>query len=388
MGLQKKMFDREAKSFSTKAALERSHRIIIVYFRIVSYHLMVPMQTTVYNMTMNLNWGLIRLVSQIDRFDASWASLSMKEGHQLKQLKSIATVRSVGASTRIEGSQLSDDEVEVLLSQLDISKLEDRDSQEVVGYFDALDLISESGINIEITESNLKYLHQVLLRHSRKDDWHRGDYKQQSNAVEARMPDGSRQIIFQTTEPGFPTQDAMQGLLDWYNRDDQTHPLVKCALFCYEFVTIHPFQDGNGRLSRLLTTLLLLKQGYSWIEYVSFEHEIESRKTEYYRVLRRSQANRPQEDITDWIVFFFDALGNIQHQLMQKLSLHETDASISPRHKSILHFIESHPGCKSGEISAQLNIPSPSVKRLLSELVEKNLLLKHGVGPGTNYTLA
>ncbi len=345
------------------------------------------MQTTVYNMTMNLNWGLIRLISQIDRFDATWSSILKKEGHQLRQLKSIATVRSVGASTRIEGSQLSDADVESLLSQIDISKLEDRDSQEVVGYFDALDLISESGMDIELSENNLKYLHQVLLKHSRKDDWHRGDYKQQSNAVEARMPDGNRQIIFQTTDPGFPTQEAMQGLLDWYHRDDQTHPLVKCALFCYEFVTIHPFQDGNGRLSRLLTTLLLLKHGYGWIEYVSFEHEIESRKTEYYRVLRRSQANRPHEDITDWIVFFFDALGNIQEQLMRKISLQEADASMSPRHTAILLFVESHPSCKSGEISAQLNIPSPSVKRLLSELVEKNLLMKHGVGPGTNYTL-
>lgn len=345
------------------------------------------MQTTVYNFALNLNWVLIRLISQIDRFDASWTSIERREGQSLKQLKSVATVRSVGASTRIEGSRLSDDEVKVLLKQIDITKLEDRDSQEVVGYFDALDFISESWPDIDISENHLKYLHQVLLKHSQKDDWHRGDYKQQGNAVEARMPDGSHQVIFQTTEPGFATRDAMQKLLEWYHGEDQIHPLVKCALFCYEFVTIHPFQDGNGRLSRLLATLLLLKHGYKWIEYVSFEHEIESRKSEYYRVLRSCQANRPHEDVTEWIGFFFDSLENVQQQLMQKLHLQGAIASLSPRDKSIITFIENNPGSKSGEISAQLQIPGPTVKRTLSELVEKNLLEKHGIGPGTNYTV-
>lgn len=344
------------------------------------------MQTSVYNFTLTLDWKLIRLLNQIDRFDASWDSIEKREGQSLKQLKSIATVRSVGASTRIEGSQLSDTQVELLLNQIDITKPEDRDSQEVVGYFNALDFISESGADIDISQNNLKHLHQLLLQHSHKDDWHRGDYKQQSNAVEARMPDGSRQVIFQTTKPGFPTQDAMQGLLDWYHTDEQTPPLVKCALICYEFVTVHPFQDGNGRLSRLLATLLLLRHGYKWIEYVSLEHEIESRKSEYYRVLRSCQANRPNENVTEWVAFFFDALNNIQHQLTEKLDVQGVVTSLSPRDKAIITFVSSYPGCKSGEISAKLQLPAPTVKRALTELVNKNQLVKHGVGPGTNYT--
>jgi Fic family protein len=128
------------------------------------------------------------------------------------------------------------------------------------------------------------------MKHSKKDEWHKGDYKQHTNAVEASYPDGIKQIIFQTTEAGFATQDAMRALNDWYKKDKNTHPLVKSALFAYEFVSIHPFQDGNGRLSRLLSTLLLLKNGYNWIQYVSFEHKIENRKSEYYRVLRNCQA--------------------------------------------------------------------------------------------------
>lgn len=157
---------------------------------------------------------------------------------------------------------MSDEEVEVLLKEIDISKIVDRDSQEVVGYFETLDLISESYEEIPITENSLKNLHNILLKYSKKDQWHKGDNKQLSNAVEAKLPDGTRQIIFQTTEAGFPTQDAMRFLIEWYLNDHETHPLVKCALFSYEFLSIHPFQDGNGRLSRLLASLLLLKHGY------------------------------------------------------------------------------------------------------------------------------
>jgi Fic family protein len=362
--------------------------IVSLSYYFVSYRIkqIEDMRTLIHTFSLLLDWKLIGLISQIDRFDASWSTIEKREGQSLKQLKSIATVRSVGASTRIEGSQLSNEQVERLLKNIDITKLRDRDTQEVVGYFNVLDFISGNAPEIDITQNNLKQLHQMLLQHSSKDEWHRGDYKQQNNAVEARLPDGSRQIIFQTTEPGLATRDAMQSLVEWYDHEVQAHPLVKCALFCYEFVTIHPFQDGNGRLSRLLATLLLLKNGYKWIEYVSFEHEIESRKSEYYRVLRSSQANRPGEDVTDWVAFFFDALGNIQRQLMEKLNTQGVKASLSPRDKAIITFVSNNPGCKSGKISEELGYPAPTVKRVLAQLVDKKLLVKHGAGPGTNYT--
>lgn len=344
------------------------------------------MEIKVHTFKLNINWELIRLISQIDRFDASWTSIEKKEGQSLKQLKSIATVRSVGASTRIEGSKLSNEEVEVLLKEIDIAKIVDRDSQEVIGYFETLDIISESFQDMPVAENSLKSLHNTLLKYSQKDKWHKGDYKQHSNAVEAKLPDGTRQIIFQTTEAGFPTEDAMRSLIGWYRDDNETHPLVKCALFAHEFVSIHPFQDGNGRLSRLLSTLLLLKNGYKWIEYVSFEHEIESRKTEYYSVLRACQAQRPHEDVSDWIRFYFDALGNIQKQLMKKLEFKGVESKLSPREKSILTFIENNAGCKSGDIAKKLGIPSPTVKRILPGLIKQNLIEKFGIGPGTNYS--
>ena len=345
------------------------------------------MENLVHTFKINIDWELIRLISQIDRFDASWTTIEKKEGQSLKQLKSIATVRSVGASTRIEGSKMSDEEVEVLLKEIDITKIADKDSQEVLGYFETLDVISESNADISITESSLKNLHNILMKYSKKDEWHKGDYKQHSNAVEAKLPDGTRQIIYQTTEAGFPTQDAMRLLIDWYMNDNETHPLVKCALFAYEFVSIHPYQDGNGRLSRLISTLLLLKHGYKWIQYVSFEHEIENRKNEYYRVLRSCQTQRPNEDVTEWIRFFFVALGNIQKQLMIKLESKGVETRLSPREKSILTFIENNAGCKSGDIARKLGIPNPTVKRILPELIKNNLIEKYGAGPGTNYSI-
>lgn len=344
------------------------------------------MENNVYTFKLNIDWQLINMISQVDRFDASWTAIEKREGQSLRQLKSIATVRSVGASTRIEGSKMSDEEVEVLLREIDITKIEDRDSQEVVGYFETLDIISESYDDIRISEHELKNLHNILLRYSKKDEWHKGNYKQHTNAVEATLPDGTRQVLFQTTEAGYHTEDAMRQLIDWYSNDNQTHPLVKCALFAYDFVSIHPFQDGNGRLSRLISTLLLLKSGYKWIQYVSFEHEIENRNTEYYQILRSCQANRPNEEVVSWVIFFLDALINIQRQLMKKIDNEGVEFQLSPREKSIVVFISNNPGCKSGNIAQSLGIPSPTVKRILSDLVKKKLVEKFGVGPGTNYS--
>src|SRR5690606_20686971 len=342
---------------------------------------------SVHTESLDISWALIGLISEIDRFDASWKAIERREGQSLKELKSIATVRSVGASTRIEGSRLSDEEVNVLLKNMDISRLQDRDEQEVVGYYDALDIMDENFEEIPVSESGLKNLHNQLLKYSAKDDWHKGDYKQHSNAVEAHMPDGTKQIIFQTTPPGFPTEDTMRSLIEWHNSDGDTHALVKCALFCYEFVSIHPFQDGNGRLSRLLATLLLRKYGYKWIRYVSFEHEIESQKNEYYRVLRACQSQRPGEDITPWIIFFLSSLKNIQESLMRKLDTQGVLQAISQREKHLLNIIEANPGIKTSEMAKKLGVSNATVKRMLDNLRSAKLIEREGGGPGSYYTL-
>lgn len=341
----------------------------------------------IHNFLLEIDWKLINAVSKTDRFDASWIAIEKREGKSLKHLKTIATVKSIGASTRIEGSAMSDNEVAVLIKNLSVSKLDERDSQEVAGYFTVLDTISESYKEIAITENNVKSLHNTMLKYSVKDEWHRGNYKQFSNEVEAKNAAGIKQTIFKTTPPGFATETAMHSLINWFDTDEETHPLIKCPLFCYDFVSIHPFQDGNGRMSRLLATLLLLRYRYSWIEYISFEHEIENRKSEYYNVLMQCQQQRPGENVYPWVIFFLDCLTKIQDQLMNKLTAVANETQLPPRDKSIYIFIEHNPGTKSGLISEKLGIPLPTVKKILAVMLSKKIISKHGSGAGTNYSL-
>lgn len=344
------------------------------------------MSQNIHTFHLELTMKLMTEISKVDRFDASWSLIEKREGQTLKQLKAIATVRSVGASTRIEGSKMTDNEVEVLIEKLKISKLEERDEQEVAGYFEVLDTIAESYKDIVISEGNLKNLHKILMNYCEKDEWHRGEYKQVSNSVEAKHLDGTKQIVFETAEPGLATEQAMKDLIEWYHSDKETLPIVKTALFVYDFLSIHPFQDGNGRLSRLLGTLLLLRSGYTWIQYVSFEHEIEHRKAEYYKVLMKTQKQRPGENIDEWLVFFLDCLLNIQDKLMIKLNTHENlSQKLAPRTKNILAYIENHPGSKSSEISTKLDIPLSTVKKALTVMVKNKMIVKYGVGAGTNY---
>lgn len=345
------------------------------------------METKLYEFNIELSWNLLNKLSQIDRFDASWSTLEKIEKHNLNSLKSIATIQSVGSSTRMEGSEMNDDQVKVLIDKIEISNFEDRDSQEVAGYYNVLNIVLNDYKNIRISKSDIKNLHNQLLKFSEKDNWHKGEYKQHSNAVEANFPDGSKQIIFKTTEPGFATDDEMNNVINWYNDISEVHNLLKISVLIYEFLTIHPFQDGNGRLSRLLTSLLLLKSNYVWIQYVSFEHEIEFRKKEYYNCLRNCQAQRPNENISEWVNFFLDSILSLKQKLNKKLEVKDKSGKLAPREKSIFLYIMSNPGCKSGEISTKLDIPNPTIKRILSKMVKDEIIEKFGSGSGTNYAI-
>ncbi len=343
------------------------------------------MSKEIYNFTIELSWKYLEILRQVEKFEIQWSRFQQREKTSLNQLKTLATIQSIGSSTRIEGSKLSDKQVQTLLEKIDITQIEDRDSQEVVGYYNALDIITESPKELRLTESTIKNLHNVLLKISDKDDWHRGQYKQHSNAVQATFPDGSTQIIFKTTDPGFATDEEMKSLVNWMRSKDDINPIIKTAAFVYEFLSIHPFQDGNGRLSRLLTTLLLLQNGYDWVEYISFEHEIEKRKKKYYQALRNCQAKRPNENITEWIEFFLDSLKNLIHKLNKKLEISESD--LSPKQKNVYIFICNNPEAKISTISEGSQVPRATLKRIINTLLEKELIEKNGKGAGTNYRM-
>jgi Fic family protein len=334
-------------------------------------------------------------LKDIDEFNAIWKQQENIHPEKfLRELKDLSTVQSVGSSTRIEGSSLSDEEVKDLIANLDINKLTGRDSQEVVGYYEALDLIFENFDLIFLTEAYIKQLHFVLLKHSSKDICHHGKYKSLSNKVVAKYSDGTNKVIFNTTEPYLVSKE-MEELLCWTNArlaNNMVHPLIVVSAFVYEFLSIHPFQDGNGRLSRLLTNLLMIKLGYSFIRYISFEHVIEERKKEYYQNLMECQRHRycPEENISRWILFFLDAVEDTIFKLQTKLIAAQTlsvNRNLSRNQLQILDLIQASQGLKFVEIHKKLSgIPAQTIKSALARLVDQNLIHRNGRGRGTWYT--
>ena len=290
---------------------------------------------------------IIQKIGQIDQFKGEWKHLDKEENRYLKELKKIATIQSIGSSTRIEGSSLTDVEIASLIKNLKITKLQTRDEQEVGGYYDTLKTIIDNAGSIDLTLSNIHTLHNLLLKYSGKDDRHRGKFKELTNKVVAAYPDGTTRVIFNTTEP-FLVEKEMSELIDWTNNafvKGEIHPLIIISTFIYEFLSIHPYQDGNGRLSRLLTNLLLIRLEYKFVLYISFEHIIEQKKAAYYQALMEGQRNRYKEEerIDKWTVFFLDSLSELILKLEQKLKEYRNlGGYMNVRQKEILNYIQKN----------------------------------------------
>ena len=258
---------------------------------------------------------MLRLISEIDEFKGKWTVLQNLSPERLDALRRVATIESVGSSTRIEGVKLSDREVETLLSNLKTYSFKSRDEEEVAGYAAAMDLIFESWQEIGLTENHIKQIHSTLLKFSGKDKAHRGDYKKFSNNVVAFDADGKEiGVVFETATP-FETPSEMEKLIGWTNRmieEKSVHPLLIIAAFVVCLLAIHPFADGNGRLSRVLTTLLLLRFGYEYVPYSSLESVIEDNKDLYYKTLRQTQKSFREDraDWDGWCGFFLRCLKN------------------------------------------------------------------------------
>ena len=336
---------------------------------------------------------ILKLIGAIDEFKGKWTTVERQSNRYLKELKKIATVESIGSSTRIEGVLMTDEEIKVLLKDIRISKLKTRDEQEVFGYYEALEIIFANYDDIEISESAVKNLHNILLKYSSKDKHHKGNYKTLSNKVVANYPDGSQRVIFNTTEPHL-TATEMHNLVEWTNEQLQKqdiHPLLIISTFIYEFLSTHPFQDGNGRLSRLLTTLLLLKSGYPFIQYVSFESIIEKRKKEHYEALMSGQKNRntPNENITTWTVFFLQCLTELIQKLEEKYTtLQSKGGYLNERQKNVFEFIKGHQPVKLNDLGTHFKDISPNtLKKDLLYLKQENFIESIGKNKGTIYVI-
>lgn len=344
--------------------------------------------------TLDITPSILSLISELDEFKGAWRALGTLAPERLSALRRVATIESIGSSTRIEGSRLSDRDVEKLLSNLEIKSFETRDEQEVAGYADVMETVFRSWQEIPITENYIKQLHRDLLAYSAKDERHRGQYKTASNSVAAFDENGQQiGIVFETASP-FDTPRFMQELVAWVTAELDTkslHPLLVVSIFVVVFLEIHPFQDGNGRLSRVLTTLLLLRSGYAYVPYSSLESVIEQSKEGYYLALRQTQGTiRTQNpDWQPWIIFFLRALQQQMKRLANKVEREKIVLAALPvLSVEILEQARAHGRVTIGEMMKLTGKSRNTLKEHFRSLMQDGYIIMHGAGRGTWYALA
>jgi Fic family protein len=330
-------------------------------------------------------------IAKLDEFKGLWQGKLAMSPQILGRLKQSVIITSSGASTRIEGAQMSDEEVSRLLRGLKTNPPVGRDQEEVAGYADLLGRIFDNWKTLKLSENNILMFHKILLNFSNKDQSHKGKYKSSDNIVVARNEKGEEKIIFRPTPP-YLVKKEMDDVLFWANEElakDTLHPLLIIFDFVFEFLAIHPFIDGNGRLSRALTNLLLLHAGYSYTPYVSLEEIIEDKKDEYYIALRTTQINHKtkKEDVSPWVIFMLDAM-TIQAGKAKKLMESEDPIKLlSEKQLAIYNLFSSNKELKVSEISILLSNSTPlsSIKQALARLVKFELIEMLGQGRGARY---
>ncbi len=341
--------------------------------------------------TIHITPELLALLSEIDEFKGAWRALGTLAPDRLRALRRIATIESIGSSTRIEGSKLTDREVEQLSGKLEIKKFDTRDEQEVAGYAEVMETVFQAWADIPITENYIKQLHRDLLRYSAKDERHRGEYKTLRNDVGTFDTDGKMiGIVFETATP-FDTPARMTELVTWL-RDTREiarlHPLLIIAVFIVAFLEIHPFQDGNGRLSRVLTTLLLLQAGYVYVPYSSLESVIENSKEGYYLGLRQTQGTIRSDapNWQPWLMFFMRALQQQKRRLAVKVEREKNAlAALSELAVKILDYVRDHGRVTTRDMVRETGASPNTLKGTFTSLVAKGLLVRHGGGRSTRY---
>ena len=344
--------------------------------------------------TLAISAEILSLISSIDEFKGAWRAFGTISPERLDALRRVATIESIGSSTRIEGSKLSDREVEKLMAGLSSKSFASRDEQEVAGYAQVMNWVFSSWEHIPFTENHILQLHRDLLIHVDQDDPHRGRYKTHTNSVVARNPDGEIiGVVFETATP-FDTPRLMAELVAWYRTEKESrtlHPLLAIAIFVVMFLAVHPFEDGNGRLSRILTTLLLLQAGYAYVPYSSLESVIEQNKGNYYSALRQTQTTLKTDtpDWEPWVLFFLRSLHTQVKHLEKKVEHEKIILAVLPALSlQILEFTRER-GRMTMQIAVELTGANRSTaKKHIQKLVAAGHLAKHGAGRGVWYGLA
>ena len=338
------------------------------------------------------------LISRIERFQGAFEATRFQRPVLVENLKKASIITSSGASTRIEGAILTDEQVKELVEKgCQITGISSRSEREVAGYVEALNYIYDYFEKLTISEKTIRELHQLLTDKLTEDQLpsrQRGAYKDIINDV-VEIDSATGEVIrtwFKTTPPGPATQAAMTDLISGYNEvisGDECHPLIMIGGFIVHFLAVHPFRDGNGRLSRLLTTLLLLRHGYRWVQYSSHEKIIEDNKESYYASLRNTQSTleTAQPEYGDWLDFFLKTVSIQADVLNSKIIKESPVAVMNANEKHIYHVIESVGECKIAYVLENTDMTRSGLKTLLKRLVDKGVIRKQGRGKGTTYQL-
>ncbi|MBI5306354.1 Fic family protein [Candidatus Wolfebacteria bacterium] len=333
---------------------------------------------------------IVAILAAIDEVKGQFKAGLRMTPQAITSLKKSVLITSTGASTRIEGAKLNDEEVEKVMQGLAVSKFADRDSQEVQGYLETLQNVFDSYQSLPLRESTIKSLHKELLKYSNKDDLHRGEYKKTENTVGVLGVDGKiARIMFETT-PAYLTPKEMTELVDWTYEaleKNRFHPLLIITNFIVEFLKIHPFEDGNGRLSRVLTNLLLLRSGYQFMQYVSHEQLVEKRKDEYYVALRKSQETfkTDRDTIAPWLNFFLAVVKEQSTKALVYLEEERVEDTLSPKQYEVWKYVASVNEASRSDIVKVTNVGMSTVKQALDRLLKLGKIKRIGRGPGTRY---
>lgn len=341
-----------------------------------------------------LNPEVLQHIQRISQFQEAWKiSVDIRQDFY-KGLKKTTIITSAGASTRIEGAHLSDAEIEKKLSGLTIQKIEDRDDAEVAGYIDCKKYIFDSFTDLQVSEHTIRSLHQMMMVYLSADIFppnQRGAYKSVTNSVvRVDHQTGRQDIIFETTPPGPQTEVAMRDLIEDYNqfiKDPNFADLEVIAAFIVKFLAIHPFRDGNGRLSRLLTDLCLLQQGYGFCQFSSHEKVIEDSKDQYYIALRQTQASLAgASDLNPWFLYFVKVILKQTQYLADKMGSPKTGA-LTDKADAVYKLIRKHQPVTIGFLERETGYKRVTLKSILKRMQDDGLIWMEGSKKSSRYRL-
>lgn len=327
---------------------------------------------------------ILGYLTKIHEYKGRQKFLAEAKPSELSKLLEIAQIQSTDASNRIEGIITTDDRIKNLA--LDKTTPRNRSEREIAGYRDVLRTIHENYEYIFPRPSYILQMHRDLYKFSGAAAG--GAYKSSDNVIAEERPDGTRVVRFQPVS-AWETRDAMNSLCAAFNEaigDESIDPLILIPVFIFDFLCIHPFNDGNGRMSRLLTLLLLYRAGYIVGKYISIEKLISDTKETYYEVLQQS-SDKWHEGQNDYLPFVSYMLGIIlaaYRDFDSKMSLLDSRLSKPDRVREI---IKNRLGkiTKSEIIELCPDISQITVQRALSELMKSGEIQKIGGGRYTSY---